>query len=353
MSRPEINLGIVGATGLVGERILHVAQERDFPAKADGARFFASEKSAGQTMNFMGREYSVEYAEEADFEGLDVVLLSAGAEISRELSPRIAAAGAIAIDNSSAWRKDDEVPLVVAEVNPEELDDIPKGIVANPNCTTMIAMPALKALDDEAGLKKVIMSSYQAVSGSGRKGLAELVGHTSAMITDEQALDYLVKGGFDPDKLGLTVDKFPASIGFNVMPKAGGLPERDSTEELKFINESRKILGLADLAIDATCVRVPVLNGHSLSLTVKLRQKLSAEDAEEILAQTAGVQLEQVPTPVTASGEDDVIVGRVRESRVFSKGLDLFISGDNLRKGAALNAVQLAELVVDRHFSDQ
>ncbi|HWM35234.1 MAG TPA: aspartate-semialdehyde dehydrogenase [Pseudolysinimonas sp.] len=344
MSTHGVRIGVVGATGQVGTVVRRLLEERDFPVAE--IRFFASARSAGTTIAFQGADVVVENAETADPSGLDVAIFSAGATMSKVQAPRFAAAGVLVIDNSSAWRMDPDVPLVVSEVNPHALDDAVKGIVANPNCTTMAAMPVLKVLDAEAGLERLIVSTYQAVSGAGLAGGEELL----------QQAQVAVAG----DTIGLVHDghavsmpapqKFPKNIAFNVVPLAGsivddGLGETD--EEKKLRNESRKILELPELRVSGTCVRVPVFTGHSLNINAEFARPISPDRARELLADAAGVSLMDVPTPLDAAGEDPSYVGRIREdqSAPEGRGLVLFISNDNLRKGAALNAVQIAELV--------
>ncbi|MEW6153512.1 MAG: aspartate-semialdehyde dehydrogenase [Actinomycetota bacterium] len=337
-------VGLVGATGLVGGVMLSVLQERGFPV--DRLRLFASSRSAGRRLPWAGGEITVEDAATADYQGLDIVLFSAGATTSRHLAPRVAEAGALVVDNSSAWRMDPDVPLVVPEVNVGALASVPKGIVANPNCTTMVAMPVLKPLHDAAGLRRVVVSTYQSVSGAGVKGIAEL---------DEQVRkvgDRAAELAHDGSAVEMPApDKFVAPIAFNVVALAGGLVDDGSgetDEEQKFRNESRKILGLPDLGVSCTCVRVPVFTGHSLSLNVETERPLSVEDALALLAAAPAVELADVPTPLAAAGRDPSIVGRVRRDPGVANGLALFVVGDNLRKGAALNAVQIAEALLAR-----
>jgi aspartate-semialdehyde dehydrogenase len=318
-----------------------ILAERQFPI--DDVRFLASSRSAGRRLPWAGGEVQVEDAEVADLRGVDIALLSCGAPASRQLAPRMAEAGTIVVDNSSAWRMDPDVPLVVPEVNAEALSRIAKGIVANPNCTTMVAMPVLKPLHDEAGLRRLVASTYQAVSGQGGAGVAEL---------DEQ----LRKGS---DKaIGLTFDGsavelpppevFPANIAFNVIPMAGKPTDDETSEEHKFRDESRKILDAPDLAVSCTCVRVPVFTGHSLSLNAEFDHELTTVRALDLLAAAPGVQVTPVPTPLGVAGSDPVTVGRLRRDPGVKHGLALFVSGDNLRKGAALNAVQIAEALLPR-----
>ncbi|OMC31848.1 aspartate-semialdehyde dehydrogenase [Mycobacterium sp. GA-1841] len=342
-----VSIGVVGATGQVGQVMRTLLEERGFPAEGSGSvRFFASARSEGKKLTFRGEEIEVENSETADPSGLDIALFSAGATMSRVQAPRFAAAGAVVVDNSSAWRKDPEVPLVVSEVNFKRDAGLrPKGIIANPNCTTMAAMPVLKPLHEEAGLTRLIVSSYQAVSGSGLAGVEELASQTRAVIDgaeqlvhDGSALDY-------PAPV-----KYVAPIAFNVVPLAGSLVDDGSgetDEDQKLRNESRKILGIPDLLVSGTCVRVPVFTGHSLSINAEFAQPLSVERATEILAAAPGVKLVDVPTPLAAAGVDESLVGRIRQDPGVpeGRGLALFVSGDNLRKGAALNTIQIAELL--------
>lgn len=340
-----VRVGVVGATGQVGAVMRKLLEERDFPA--DEVRFFASSRSAGKTLPWRGREIVIEDAETADPTGLDVALFSAGATMSRVQAPRFAAAGVTVIDNSSAWRKDPEVPLVVSEVNPEQTRNLPKGIIANPNCTTMAAMPVLKVLHDEAGLQRLIVSSYQAVSGSGLAGVEELASQVRAVIDDAEKLTHDGSAVEFP-----APNKYVAPIAFDVIPLAGALVDDDSgetDEDQKLRNESRKILGLPELAVSGTCVRVPVFTGHSLSINAEFAQPLSVERATKLLENAPGVKLVDVPTPLQAAGIDESLVGRIRQDPGVpdGRGLALFISGDNLRKGAALNTIQIAEVLLE------
>jgi len=318
-----------------------ILAERDFPVTE--LRLFASARSVGRTLDWKGTEIAIEDAAAADFSGLDIVLFSAGGATSKELAPKVAAAGAVVIDNSSAWRMDPDVPLVVAEVNGHAATARPKGIIANPNCTTMAAMPVLGPLHREAGLKTLVVSTYQAVSGGGLAGVAELdeqakkvVDQAAGLTFDGQAVDF-------PEP-----QKFPAPIAFNVVPKAGnivddGLEETD--EEQKLRNETRKILDVPELLVSGTCVRVPVFTGHSLSINAAFERPITPEQARQILDYAPGVELSEIPTPLQAAGADPTYVGRIRVDSTVEHGLALFLSNDNLRKGAALNAVQIAELV--------
>jgi aspartate-semialdehyde dehydrogenase len=338
------NVAVVGATGLVGRLIRQVLAERDFPV--GDLRLLASARSAGQRIRWQDREVVVEDVATAALEGIDLALFSAGASASREHAPRFAAAGATVVDNSSAWRMDPDVPLVVPEVNAAHLDRIPKGIVANPNCTTMVAMPVLKPLHDEAGLVRLVVSTYQAVSGNGREAIDELAAQLEK--TAGAAPDLAFDGrAVDPGPHA----RFVAPIAHNVIPFAGSLVDDGSDEtdeEQKLRNESRKILDIPDLAVSGTCVRVPVFTGHSLSINATFARDLTPERALELLAAAPAVVLEGVPTPLAAAGTDPSLVGRVRRDRSTDHGLALFVSGDNLRKGAALNAVQIAEALVAR-----
>jgi len=338
-----MRVGIVGATGQVGGVMRRILADRAFPV--DELRYFASARSAGRTLPWGGTDITVEEAETADYAGLDIALLSAGKYASKELAPRIAEAGATVIDNSSAWRMDPDVPLVVAGVNDHALRSIPKGIVANPNCTTMAAMPVLGPLHREAGLRRLIISTYQAVSGAGGAGVDELdeqvrkVGeHAAALAFDGRALDFPA------------ANKFPATIAFNVLPLAGSVVDDgalETDEEKKLRDESRKILEIADLAVSGTCVRVPVFTGHSLSINAEFERPITPARATELLQTAAGVEVVDVPNPLLAAGADPAYVGRIRQDPTVDggRGLALFVSNDNLRKGAALNAIQIAELL--------
>ena len=348
----EFTVAVVGATGQVGSVMRRLLEEREFPVKR--IRFFASARSAGTTLPFKGEDILVEDAATADPSGIDIALFSAGATGSKAQAPRFAEAGAIVIDNSSGWRMDPEVPLVVSEVNPEAIADAHKGIIANPNCTTMAAMPVLKVLHEEAGLERLIVSTYQAVSGSGLAGAEELAGQIRAAVQDDNLLQ-LVHDGSAVDMPAPV--KYVRPIAFDVIPLAGSIVEdglNETDEEKKLRNESRKILGLPDLLVSGTCVRVPVFTGHSLSINAEFSRAISAERATELLASAPGVVVTDVPTPLEAAGKDPSFVGRIRQDEGVpgGRGIALFISNDNLRKGAALNAVQIAELVAARLASE-
>jgi aspartate-semialdehyde dehydrogenase len=319
-------------------------EERNFPVTE--MRYFASARSAGSILKWKGADIVVEDAATADVSGLDIALFSAGATSSRELAPRFAAAGAMVIDNSSAFRMDSEVPLIVAEVNPEEIHNARKRIIANPNCTTMAAMPVLKPLHDAAQLVRLIASTYQAVSGGGLAGVDELDKQANAVVKNSRELTYSGNAVTYP-----APEKFVRPIAFNVLPFAGSLVDNgefETDEEIKLRNESRKILNIPDLLVSGTCVRVPVYTGHSLSLNLEFARDITVAQATELLSQAPGVEVVDIPTPLQAAGADPSFVGRIRQDRSApgNRGLALFISNDNLRKGAALNAIQIAELFI-------
>lgn len=332
----QLNVGIVGATGLVGSMIREILAERDFPISQ--LRLFASARSAGKVVDGI----TVEDAATADFAGLDVVLFSAGGSTSKAIAPKAAAAGAVVIDNSSAWRSDPEVPLVVSEVNPHALANLPKGIVANPNCTTMAAMPVLRPLHDEAGLKRLVVSTYQAVSGGGLEGI-DVLARQLAHVGDKAR--ELATG--DHQNLLPQAEKWAVPMAHNVVPLNYVYAEDGYTEEeIKLRDESRKILEIPGLPVSGTCVRVPVFTGHALSINAEFERPISVERALELLDSAPGVVVTEVPNPLDATGQDPVFVGRVRSDPTVAHGLALFVVGDNLRKGAALNAVQIAEALI-------
>ncbi|QLJ00387.1 aspartate-semialdehyde dehydrogenase [Streptomyces sp. NEAU-sy36] len=332
-----MRVGIVGATGQVGTVMRRILVERNFPVTQ--LRLFASARSAGTVLDGV----KVEDASAADYSGLDIVLFSAGGATSKALAEKVASQGAVVIDNSSAWRRDPEVPLVVAEVNPHAIADRPKGIIANPNCTTMAAMPVLKPLHEEAGLEALVVATYQAVSGSGLAGVAELHGQVQKVAAEADKLTHDGQAVDFPEP-----NVYRRTIAFNVLPLAGSIVDdglNETDEEQKLRNESRKILEIPGLKVSGTCVRVPVFTGHSLQINARFARPLSPERATELLAKAPGVALSDIPTPLQAAGQDPSYVGRVRADETVDNGLALFVSNDNLRKGAALNAVQLAELV--------
>lgn len=340
----EITVAVVGATGQVGNVMRELLDQRNFPLTK--IRFLASARSAGKTLNWRGQDVVIEDAATADLSGIDIAIFSAGGATSKALAPKFAEAGAIVIDNSSAWRMNPDVPLVVSEVNPEAIKDAKIGIIANPNCTTMAAMPVLMPLHKKAGLKRMVVSSYQAVSGSGLAGVQELESQIRAAV--DQDITELVLNG---ESISFPKpEKYVANIAFDVIPLAGsivddGLHETDEEKKLRF--ESRKILGIPELPVSGTCVRVPVFTGHSLSINAEFDQPISVDEATGILKSAVGVEVQDVPTPLHAAGKDASFVGRLRPDLSVKEGhgLVMFISNDNLRKGAALNAVQIAELV--------
>jgi aspartate-semialdehyde dehydrogenase len=339
----RLTVGVVGATGQVGTVMRRLLDERDFPVGR--IRYLASSRSAGSTLPWRGTDVVVEDASTADVSDLDIALFSAGATTSRAIAERYAGGGAIVVDNSSAWRMDPDVPLVVSEVNPQAVRDARKGIIANPNCTTMAAMPVLKPLHDAAVLVRLVASTYQAVSGSGGAGVEELDKQVREVVDRATELVHDGSGVQFPEP-----QKYVAPIAFNVLPLAGSVVDDGSfetDEEQKLRNETRKILDIPDLLVSGTCVRVPVFTGHSLSLNAEFARPLSVAQARELLGAAPGVEVIDVPTPLHAAGRDPSFVGRIRQDPGVpdGRGLALFVSNDNLRKGAALNAVQIAELV--------
>ena len=344
MSGSPVHVGVFGATGQVGGVMRRLLADRRFPVAS--MRYFASARSAGTSLPWGDGEVVVEDMATADFDGLDIALFSAGGSTSKQFAPLVAAAGATVVDNSSAWRMDPQVPLVVPEVNADALADIPLGIVANPNCTTMAAMPVLKPLSDEAGLVRLVVSTYQAVSGGGLAGVEELAVQLDALDGRGSGL------AFDGGAVAFPApSKFPATIACNVVPLAGSVVadgSEETDEEQKLRNESRKILGLPDLRVAGTCVRVPVFTGHSLAINAEFERPITPERARELLGAAPGVALSDLPTPLLAAGADPSFVGRIRVDQSVEHGLALFVSNDNLRKGAALNAIQIAEALLAR-----
>ncbi|MCL1922633.1 MAG: aspartate-semialdehyde dehydrogenase [Propionibacteriaceae bacterium] len=337
-----MQLGVFGASGQVGSVVRQILIERNYPTRS--VRFFATANSAGKTLNFGDTHITIEDTATADFSGLDIALFSAGATMSKQYAPQVVAAGATVVDNSSGWRLNDDVPLVVPEVNPEDINNAPLGIIANPNCQTMAIMPVLKPLHDAATLVRLRAVTFQAVSGSGVKGVSTLIdqvkvlGNTPGLQFDGRIDDH-------PD-----LGPYVAPIAFNAVPIAGSLVDDglgETDEEIKMRNESRKILHLPDLLVQATCVRVPVYTGHSVAVYAEFADKISAEQATKLLANAPGVEVVDVPTARLAAGKDPSFVGRIRpdQSAPEGHGLALFVANDNLRKGAALNAIQIVELV--------
>lgn len=336
-----MRLGLVGATGQVGGVLLTCLEERDLAVSQ--LRLFATPASAGRVLRFRGEELVVESIEDAELSQMDVVFLCCGAEAARAIALSIAATSAIVIDNSSAFRGDVDVPLVVSEVNPQALDRIPRGIVANPNCTTMVAMPVIAPLHRAAGLRRIVVATYQAASGAGRAGVAEL---TSSLEAVRAAARGLTFGNEAVAEGQATV--FPGPLAANVLPLAGSFApdgSGETTEEQKWRDEARKILEAPRLAVSATCVRVPVFTGHAMACNLEFERPLSVDQATALLESAPGVELAELPTPRSCVGRDLTVVGRLRVDPSVPHGLSLFLAGDNLRKGAALNAVQLAELL--------
>jgi aspartate-semialdehyde dehydrogenase len=332
MNQPTV--AIVGATGAVGAEMLVCLEQRNFPLGK--LRLLASARSAGKHLKFRGEDVVVEELTHGSFAGVDIALFSAGGGISKEFAPSAAAAGAVVIDNSSAFRMDDGVPLVVPEINPEAAGIRPRGIIANPNCTTIISLMALAPLHEAFGLRSVIASSYQAVSGSGAQGIAELEEQVSAIVAGRP----------------FTPKVYPRQIAFNVIPQVDVFTDNGYTkEELKMLNESRKIMGLPGLKVSCTCVRVPVYRSHSVSITAQFDKPVDVDAARAAYAGKPGVQVMDdpsnkiFPVPLDTTGKDDCLVGRIRKNIVLDNALDLWVVGDQVRKGAALNAVQIAEII--------
>jgi aspartate-semialdehyde dehydrogenase len=328
------HVAIVGATGAVGEEMLLCLEQRKFPVGK--LTLLASARSAGKKIAFRGEEIVVQELTHDSFNGVDIALFSAGGGISLEFGPSAAAAGAVVIDNSSAFRMDDQVPLVVPEINPEAAKNRPRGIIANPNCTTIISLMALAPLHEAFGLKSVIASSYQAVSGSGAQGIVELEEQVQAIATGQP----------------FTPKVYPRQIAFNVIPQVDSFTESGYTkEELKMLNEGRKILGNPELKVSCTCVRVPVYRSHSVSITAVFDRPITPEAARAVFAGKPGIQVvddpsnKVFPVPLDTTGKDDCLVGRIRVNPVLENALDLWVVGDQVRKGAALNAVQIAEIL--------
>lgn len=345
-----ISIGVVGATGQVGTVMRRLLAERNMSIRE--LRFFATARSAGQTLVYRGHDVVVEDIATADPTGLDVALFSAGATGSKAHAPRFAEAGCLVVDNSSAWRMDPDVPLVVSEVNPHAIDEAAKGIIANPNCTTMAAMPVMKVLHGAAGLTKMVVTTFQAVSGSGLAGAEELITQVTAAVDQGNLIDLVEDGAAITFPAPV---KYVRTIAFDVVPLAGSVVDdgsNETDEEKKLRNESRKILELPDLKVSGTCVRVPVFTGHSLSINAEFERPLTPDEARALLADAPGVQLEEVPTPLQAAGADPTFVGRFRQDETVDdgRGLAFFLSNDNLRKGAALNAVQIAEIIAARRL---
>ena len=347
-----INIAVLGATGQVGMVMRRILDERNFPVR--DLRFIASAHSAGKKIEWRGHEIEVEDVEKADLSGIDIAIFSAGGGTSKKWAPEFAKAGAFVVDNSSQWRLHDDVPLVVAEVNPDDLHVIPSKIVANPNCTTMACMPVVKALSDAFGLKRLIVSSYQAVSGAGRNGVLQLMNEAKAAV--EQGADKLV---FDGEAIDFPEpSKIVKTIAFNAVPFIGDIVDdgsEETDEEQKLRNESRKILHLPELKASCTCVRIGVFTSHGMSVNAEFEKDVTPDEARKVLSNAPGVELTDIPTPLMAAGKTPSFVGRIRQDQAVDgkKGLSFFLTNDNLRKGAALNAVQLAEIIAQKHFADR
>ena len=336
MKKDAYNIAIVGATGAVGQEMMEILEERNFPVKE--LRLLASERSAGQELEYKGNKIKIEKLDENSFENIDIALFSAGGDRSREFAPIAARAGAVVIDNSSAFRMEEDVPLVIPEVNPHAVAGYKKrGIVANPNCTTAVTLMALKPLHDLGNIKRVIASSYQAVSGAGAQAIEELRNQTLAWANSEE----------------IRSETFPHQIAFNLLPQIDSFLDSGYTkEEMKLHNETRKILENNEIALTATTVRVPVFRAHSVAVNIETEKKISVSEAKEALNNFPGIRVVdepgelKYPMPIDAAGTDDCIVGRIREDYTVPNGLSFWVVGDQLRKGAALNAVQIAELLI-------
>jgi aspartate-semialdehyde dehydrogenase len=349
--KPRYNVAVVGATGAVGTEMLRILHEHRFPVK--GLRLLASRRSAGRRIRFNGSTYTVEALSKRSFDGIDVALFSAGASRSLEFGPEAVRRGAVVVDNSSAYRMDREVPLVVPEVNPQALSGH-RGLIANPNCSTIIMLVPLAPLHREAGITRIVVSTYQSVSGAGAKAMYQLYDETRRALKQFRvtSFGFRVNSRLETRNTKLR-SPLPAQIAFNVIPQVDVFLENGSTkEETKMINETRKILGLPHLPVSATCVRVPVFLAHSEAIWIETERPLTPDDARRLLAKAPGVKLVDraapggYPLAIDAGGQDDVLVGRIRRDESIRNGLALWVSGDNLRKGAATNAVQIAELVL-------
>jgi aspartate-semialdehyde dehydrogenase len=339
----QLSVAVVGATGAVGREILSILEERKFPVR--DLKLLASSRSAGQRLEYAGSDVPVSTLDKDSFKGVDLVLSSPGSKVSAEFSPIAAREGAVVVDNTSHWRMDPEIPLVVPEVNPHDIGMfVKRRIIANPNCSTIQMVVALKPIHDVARIRRIVVSTYQAVSGAGQKGMAELETQVRQLFNSKD----------------VTQELFPKRMAFNLIPcipqKDAFLPDGTTTEEQKMVDETRKIMGDPSIKVHATCVRVPVFNGHSESINIELERPLTAEQARELLRKAPGVAVldepEKMlfPTPMDVSGEDLVLVGRIRQDTTVPHGLSMFVVGDNLRKGAALNAVQIAEVLQKQYL---
>ena len=338
--KSEYHVAVAGATGAVGNEMLRILEEQEFPVAS--LKLLASSRSAGKTLDFRGESLHVEELRDDSFEGVDIALFSAGAAASRQFAPAAAESGCVVIDNSSGWRMDPEVPLVVPEVNPHAVADYRrKGIIANPNCSTIQMVVVLKPIYDAAGIERVVVSTYQAVSGTGKNAMEELTEQTRNLLTFQE----------------VTAEVYPHRIAFNCFPHIGSFLENGYTEEeMKMVHETHKIMEDPNIRVSATTVRIPVFYGHSEAVNIQTERKLSAKDARVLLFQAPGVRVmdnpdERIyPMPSEAAGINDTLVGRIREDISIENGLDLWIVADNIRKGAALNTVQIAELLIKEHL---
>ena len=338
--KSEYHVAVAGATGAVGNEMLRILEEQEFPVAS--LKLLASSRSAGKTLDFRGESLHVEELRDDSFEGVDIALFSAGASPSRQFAPAAAESGCVVIDNSSGWRMDPEVPLVVPEVNPHAVADYRnKGIIANPNCSTIQMVVVLKPIYDAAGIERVVVSTYQAVSGTGKNAIEELTEQTRNLLTFQE----------------VTAEVYPHRIAFNCFPHIGSFLENGYTEEeMKMVHETHKIMEDPNIRVSATTVRIPVFYGHSEAVNIQTERKLSAKDARVLLFQAPGVRVmdnpdERIyPMPSEAAGINDTLVGRIREDISIENGLDLWIVADNIRKGAALNTVQIAELLIKEHL---
>ena len=338
MSSRELVVGVVGATGAVGREMLKVLEQRNFPAKE--VRALASKRSAGTLLEFKGKKIKVEELVPDSFKGMDLALFSAGGSVSKEFAPIAAKDGCVVVDNSSAWRMDPEVPLVVPEVNPKDLEKH-KNIIANPNCSTIQMVVPLKPIHDQARIKRIVVSTYQAVSGTGHKAIEELEKQVRALFNMQD----------------VECNVYPYQIAFNCLPHIDVFLDNDYTkEEMKMVNETKKIIGDNSIKVTATTVRVPVFYGHSESVNIETEKKITAKEVRALLTQFPGVKVldnpkEKIyPMPIFAAGEDDVFVGRIRDDDTIENGINMWIVADNIRKGAALNAVQIAEELLKREL---
>ncbi|MCK5656463.1 MAG: aspartate-semialdehyde dehydrogenase [Deltaproteobacteria bacterium] len=338
--KSEYHVALAGATGAVGNEMLQILEEQEFPVAS--LKLLASSRSAGKTLDFRGESLHVEELRDDSFEGVDIALFSAGAAASRQFAPAAAESGCVVIDNSSAWRMDPEVPLVVPEVNPHAVADYRrKGIIANPNCSTIQMVVVLKPIYDAAGIERVVVSTYQAVSGTGKNAMKELTEQTRNLLTFQE----------------VTAEVYPHRIAFNCFPHIGSFLENGYTEEeMKMVHETHKIMEDPNIRVSATTVRIPVFYGHSEAVNIQTERKLSAKEARVLLFQAPGVRVmdnpdERIyPMPSEAAGINDTLVGRIREDISIENGLDLWIVADNIRKGAALNTVQIAELLIKEYL---